>query len=231
LNKYLEKIGKPILDAELSILKNYGQKRLTVREREELLTEIGLGMVSPSNIVRAVYQVEDLLKSTQQIQLLPTVGKNLTSSSLGEVIVDGQTGIPFRFATCCTPKFGDSIVGYISRQKAVSVHKMNCRMVLNSNQDRLISVAWANVKKSDVFKYRVNLVIELEDRVGMLRDITNIISDQNINIVDLSLGRTNPNELIKLRNVVIEVNSYDQLETLLNKLERIPDVLSVKKVD
>lgn len=231
-NKYLEKIGKPILDAEMSLLKSYGKKRLTVKEREELLVEIGLGMLSPTNIVKAVYPLEDLLKSTQQVEVVIDPKKSVVGSSLGEVVVDGQSGIPFRFATCCKPKRADGIVGYISRQKAVTIHKSTCSMVLSSNPERLISVSWAQDTSNTLNKkYKVELVIELEDRVGMLRDLTNVISDLNVNIVDLFLENPKDGKPVKLRHFIVEVANYDQLELLLYKLERIPNVLSVKKID
>lgn len=230
LNKYLEKIGKPILDAECSILKSYGKKRLTVKERDELLVEIGAGVVSPSVVVKAIFPLEDLLMSTQQINTKPDLGKNIVKSTLGDVIVDGQTGIPFRMATCCKPKVTDSIVGYISRLKAVTIHKANCKMVLSSNPERLIAVEWANSEKTNNV-YRVNLVLEIEDRIGMLRDIANVISDLNVNIVDLSLQSPASGGALKVRHLIVEVANYEQLEILLNKLERIPNVLSVRKVD
>jgi GTP pyrophosphokinase len=231
MNKYLEKVGKPILDADGSILKTYGKKRLTVKEREDLLVEVGLGMISPTNIVKAVYPLEDLLTSTQQIETISSKTKTVSKSTLGEVMVDGQTGIPFRFATCCKPKKSDQIVGYISRLKSVAIHKSSCKMVLKGNPTRMINVAWVSSEPNYNGKYRVNLVLELNDRVGILRDISNITYDMNINIVDLSLQSPANGGAVKLRHLIVEVTDYDELDKLLNKLERIDSVLSVKKID
>jgi (p)ppGpp synthase/HD superfamily hydrolase len=77
----------------------------------------------------------------------------------------------------------------------------------------------------------VNIVLEIQDRIGMLRDIANVISDLNVNIVDLSLQSPASGGALKVRHLIVEVVNYEQLEILLNKLERIPNVLSVRKVD
>jgi GTP pyrophosphokinase len=232
LNKYLEKIGKPLLDTDYSIIKKYGAKRLTFKEREDVLSEIGVGAISPSLIIKAIYPLEDLLQSTQQVEpALVASNINLLKSTLGEVVVDGQTGIPFKFATCCKPKRTDQIIGYVNRGKAITVHRLNCKMVKNNNLDRLISVNWVSEINPQFGKYKVNLVLELEDRIGLLRDITNIVSDENVNIVDLSLQKQTNGSPIKLRHLIVELDNYDQLEHLLYKLEQIPNVLSAKKID
>ncbi len=232
LNKYLEKIGKPLLDTDYSIIKNYGSKRLTFKDREELLAEVGVGAISPSLIVRAVYPLEDLLQSTQQVEpVIDATTHEILKSTLGDVMVDGQTGIPFKFATCCKPKRTDQIIGYVNRGKAITVHKLTCKMVKNNNLDRLISVNWVTAPTKEFGKYKVNLVLELEDRIGLLRDITNVVSDENVNIVDLSLQKPTDGRPIKLRHLIVELDNYDQLEHLLFKLEQIPNVLSAKKID
>lgn len=230
LNKYLERIGKSVLDPDYTVLKKYGGSRLTFKEREKILEEIGLGMILPSQVVKAVFPLEDLLLSTKSVESTEKKKMPLgeTRSLSEDVVVDGLDGIPVRFATCCKPKQCDMIIGYAGRDKKVAIHKIDCKMITRNNPDRRIAVHWSSC--IDQHKYRVNLVVQLEDRIGLLRDMSNIISDEGVNIVDLSMEKT-ANENVKLRNFVVEIISYDQLEHLMNRLERIPSVISVKKLD
>ena len=226
LNKYLERIGKPILDSEYSVLKNYGgKKRLTYRDREKILEEIGLGMILPSQIVKNIYQIDDLLTSAEQAVLIKSPSDN--SSSVEDIIVDGISGVPYKLATCCKPKSSDEIVGFVNRSKAIMIHKLSCKMLVNNNPSRRIDVRWRS--QMSVKKYRADLVVEFKDRIGMLRDLTNVISNEGVNIVDLSLESYDDG--MRVRHLVLEISEFDQLEHVMNKIEQIPNVFSVRKND
>ena len=185
-------------------------------------------MILPSQVVRAVFPVEDLLQSNQQVKPVKKVRKVVKKKIPKEVLVDGLSDLPVKFASCCKPKVGDSIGGFITRGNSITVHKANCKIFISAEKDRRVFVSWAHADANS--KYRVNLVIELEDRIGLLRDLTMIVSDQGVNIVDISLQRST-SETVKLRHFILEVDSYEQLEALMNKMERIKNVISVRKVD
>jgi GTP pyrophosphokinase len=228
LNKYLERIGKPVLDSDYSILKFFGGNRLTVSEREKVLEEIGLGMILPSQVVKAVFPLEDLLTSNQQIKTVRKSKKSKKKVIPKEVLVDGLKDLPVKFASCCKPRIGDPIDGFITRGNSITVHKSNCKIFNSSEKDRRIGVSWAHMSANT--KYRVNLVVELEDRIGLLRDLTMVVSNAGVNIVDISLQRST-SETVKLRHFILEVDSYEQLENLMSKIERIDNIISVKKID
>lgn len=231
LNKYLNRVGQAAMDSEYSILKNYGGGRLTVADREKLLEEIGLGMVLPSQIVRSIFPVEDLLRSPKDAvkimrnkKLIRSRGKK--SDIKKDVVVDGMKDLPVKFAKCCKPKKTDSIIGYVTRGEGISIHKANCKIVFNSSDDRLVSVSWANQKPGN--KYKVALTLEFKDRMGILRDVSDVVTNSGVNIVDVSLRVTDDSDTV-FRGFVLEVDDYDQLERVMDRMERIENVISVKK--
>jgi len=228
LNKYLQRLGKPVLNGNYDLLKKYADKDLTFKAREKLLEDIGAGQILPSAVVRNVFVEKDLLscdikdspkyKKGRKAKLVKTKNKN--------VLVDGLSNLPIKFAPCCGPKVGDVILGYVTRGDGVTVHKFDCKVLHDADKERVISVEWESPDKD---KYQVGLVFEMRDRVGLLHDITKVISDAGVNIIDISSSRED-NEGGKIRNCVVEVTSYEQLNRMLDRLERIKNIVSVRKV-
>ena len=84
-----------------------------------------------------------------------------------------------RMANCCTPILGDDIIGYITRTRGVTVHRRNCSNIIAEREtERLIPVAWSQAHEL----YPVRVRLEAQDRVGLLRDITSLVSEEGVNI-------------------------------------------------
>jgi GTP pyrophosphokinase len=218
LNTFFEKMGKPLLDAEYSVLKKYGDKDLTLKQREKILEEVGAGVIVPSVVYKSVFANENRAKKTKK-KVKPAV------SNLREVVIDGGEDLRIRYATCCDPQPGTKIVGYVTRGSGISIHAKDCKVMLNGLSDRTIPVRW----KGDVVDDRidVSLCIELVDRVGFLFDVSQILRDEEVNIKDLSLDK-NSGDNIKMRLLSISVNDEDQLKRIISKLERVESVIGVR---
>lgn len=220
INAFFEKMGKPLLDSEYSVLKKYGDKDLTVKQREKIVEEVGAGVIIPSTVYKNVFPENIIKKKPKKVKVKKESGKR-------EVVIDGVDEMKVRYATCCSPMPGSKIVGFVTRGSGISVHRKDCKVMLNGLKDRTIPVRWKGEVEESALD--VNLCIELVDRVGFLFDVSQILTQEGVNIKDISLDK-NSDDKIKLRLLSITVDDEDQLKRIVSKLERVESVIGVRQV-
>lgn len=139
----------------------------------------------------------------------------------------GAEGLLTRLARCCNPVFGEPIVGYVTRGRGITVHRADCRTILNEpDQERLVDVTWGDGKAQQ--GYPVRVWIEAWDRVGLWRDITSAVADAGINIEAVEQVPTRkPDRAVLMSTLTIQ--SIAQLTTILDKLNRLPDVIEARR--
>lgn len=220
LNAYFEKMNKPLLDSEYSVLKKYGDKDLTLKQREKIVEEVGAGVIVPSTVFKNVFGVSVKPKKAKKKKIKKV-------ANLREVVIEGADDLRVRYATCCNPMPGSKIVGFVTRGSGISIHRKDCKVMLNGLKDRTIPVRWRG--EEDDTQIDANLCIELVDRVGFLFDVSQILRDEGVNIKDLSLDKNSGNK-IKLRLISITATDEDQLKRIISKLERVESVIGVRVV-
>jgi GTP pyrophosphokinase len=130
-------------------------------------------------------------------------------------------------ARCCNPIRGEKIVGYISRGKGVSVHSANCPNVVNLLYDpeRRIDVEWD--KGTDEARYTVRLTMQVEDRKGILADVSAKVADINTNIT--SVEATTDDDRRGRINMTVEINDMKHLEKVIKSLRGVNGVIDVER--
>lgn len=220
INKKLARLGKSKLDADFSFLKNYKKQNLGKKGREALLERIGNGSVSSSAVVKDLLEFEEFaIKKTRKKPIASLRGVRKKD----EVLIEGVAGIATKLAKCCEPKTGDEIVAVMSRAGAM-IHKKDCRQIQRVADERKLAAVFASDVKSQLIKIEV----AAKNRVGMLHDIAGVIAEMKINIADLSLKKSDKHEI--LHELVIEVESLDELEKLLGRLEKIEGITRAARV-
>ena len=143
------------------------------------------------------------------------------------VKIMGAEGLLVNMARCCGPAAGDSIIGYITRGRGVTVHRDDCSNVHNiSDTERLIEVTWGSV--SDEQTYLVPIEVVAQDREGLLRDISTIIADEKINITTVEVVTR---QQIATLYITLELGDNHQLLRVLDKIEGIPSVHEARRVN
>ena len=128
-------------------------------------------------------------------------------------------------ARCCNPVPGDQIVGYVTRTRGVTVHRADCHNVLNEEEhERLVEVEWGTVTKL----YPVQILIEAWDRVGLLRDITTVVTEDKVNMVGVRTTEIGDGSVAI--QATLETTGIEQLSRLLSRLEIIRGVRTVDRV-
>ena len=143
------------------------------------------------------------------------------------VVVKGDPDLLVHLAHCCNPVAGDEIVGFITRGRGVSVHRANCPNVadLMRNPSRMIDVAWDT---SGATEFRVEIVVEATDRMGLLKDITVAIGDAGANILSAAT-QTSAQGVARLR-FLVAISDASLLDTLLAAVSRVPSVYDARRI-
>lgn len=218
VNEYLAKIGKPLLTTDLGLLKEHQGKRLPYGEREDLLVEVGKGMLFASALVKRLFSFAEIVSGLANTTPRSTprrggIKKSLKTKKLvhapKQIFIAGHKDLPYRFAKCCSAKETDMLIGFVMRGGNVSIHKKDCRMVRGKDQKRFQKVTFSTGA--------VSIALDLEDRIGLMRDVGNLTASLGIKVIDFISKRHQ-----SFLNV--EINSLDELEKLLRALESIPGV-------
>ena len=184
---------------------------------EDVLAAIGDGTVTPRLIVKKIvgqklYQTLDEKKSKTK----KTTEENEVGNSTN------LNGILIRYAECCKPKKGDAIKGFITQGMGITIHRADCRNLLTSPQEKVIDI---NFDLTDEIEIKVE--VRGNDRVGFIRDITDVVSNEKINIVKIDNKHTARDESII--NLEIRVADPARITDLLPKLRNIQGVTGVRK--
>jgi guanosine-3',5'-bis(diphosphate) 3'-pyrophosphohydrolase len=212
---------------------------------EEMFIAVGYGKVSPLKVFQRLFpelsankSVENLAKEENAAaastptgnfsKILSTAQTKFKSTPKKDVVrVDGMDDLLFRFSRCCNPLPGDEIVGFISRGRGISVHKLGCTKVLDFNSERLIEVSWA--QEADKLKRNVKIRVVCNDEKGILNEMSRIISAQGINIKSLNIRVNADGKAVG--SIDLELNHKDQLANCLKELEGLTGIISVERVN
>jgi guanosine-3',5'-bis(diphosphate) 3'-pyrophosphohydrolase len=142
--------------------------------------------------------------------------------------VVGQGDLLVYRARCCNPILGEAIVGYVTRGKGVAVHSVNCPNVENLmyEPERRIDVEWAS-DESTPSAYPVKLTVSCDDRFGMLKQITAVISDTKTNIRNIEARTGNGQANV---DIVLDVADLKHLQEIVAGVRKIPGVHDVQRL-
>jgi len=211
LEREIQRLGIPEINFEKMA------RELGFKTPDEMFIELGCGDLSVSKVIRQFSETEesaDILSATA-----PT--SEATSTDAVEVV--GLKGLLSTMAKCCNPTPGDQIVGYITRGRGATIHRQDCPNILNiEDRERLLQVGWGHVERT----YPVSVKIKAYDRQGLMGDISNLLSDEGINIADVSV---NVNHSFADLRLTIEVRDLAQLSRILTRIENLPNVMEAHR--
>jgi GTP pyrophosphokinase len=149
-------------------------------------------------------------------------------SSANAIRVKGHGDLLVYRARCCNPIRGEGVVGYVTRGKGVAVHALNCPNVVNLmyEPERRIDVEWATDDGAPS-AYPVKLTVFCDDRFGMLKQITAVISDTKTNIRNIEARTANGQANI---DIILDIADLKHLENILGGVRKIPGVHDVQRL-
>ena len=199
-------------------------KKVQLHTVDDMYAAVGSGELSAAQVLNAA---QGLVGSTPEPVL--RLKKPGASSYRSPVQVRGVGNLLTKMAGCCKPLPGDSIIGFITQGKGVSIHREDCARLINlqsSSPERIIDVEWGDAPRAD---YKVDVAIEAYDRQGLLRDITELFANARINVLAI-VTATNKKRHTATMNLTVEVPNLGSLSKLLERIDRLNNVISAVRV-
>ncbi len=237
--------GKDILDKTLKIygtsikqlLKDNHLKEaydeLHISNEDELYEHVGAGKYTVKDLIEHVPHLKHLTTQddSQKLQEIELYSNKMSQSVRKKankdnaVIVDGMSDLMVRLARCCNPIPGDSIVGFITRGRGITVHTVGCNRVDAETLSRTIKVNWNN---DFAFTHPVNIRVITQDKPGILSLISKTINNGGVNIRS-ALAKSMPDRKGSFV-FEIEVKDYSELLKTISGIESLQEVISVTRV-
>jgi GTP diphosphokinase / guanosine-3',5'-bis(diphosphate) 3'-diphosphatase len=218
--------GKTTLDKELRRLGkgDIGLEKLArefnFRSVEDLYLSIGAGDLPVSRIVNHL-TLEEEVKEEDLITIRETSPGTISDSGIS---VLGLKDVHTNLGKCCNPAPGDDIVGYITRGRGATIHRMDCSNILNVRErERVVKASWGQPKVT----YPVPVQVRAFDREGLVKDVSSIIADEKINIRDWAVQVAKHQAVL---DIILEVKDISQLSRVLNKIEKLHNVRDARRV-
>ena len=219
--------GRAVLERELKRLALHNVEleslpaMFKVRSLEELFEALALGDISAGHIARILHeQKAENEPAPVRAEAVPI----RHDSGKGALVIEGVGNLLTVLARCCQPLPGDSVCGFITRGRGVSVHRTDCRQLgrLRSlDPDRIIEVEWSGAGQRS---YEVNLIVRGYDRKGLHKDVSNVIAAANLNVLVVD-ARVDPERNEVHMNYRLKVADFGQLSKLLGQLQAVPNVI------
>lgn len=198
---------------------------------DALFAAIGDGQISTQNVISHLVKdagSDEVDEEVEQeaLPLRSVERTKKTTASLG-ISVKGVGDVWVKLARCCTPVPGDRIVGFITRNEGVSVHRTDCQNMLNLEDrqpERVVQVEWTSTKGT----FMVKIQVEALDRRNLLSDVTRVLSDHGVNIISGSISTGT--DRVATSQFSFEMADPQHLNTLLTAVRRIDGVFDVYRI-
>jgi guanosine-3',5'-bis(diphosphate) 3'-pyrophosphohydrolase len=198
-------------------------------KEDDLLMQVGFGKVIPAQVLKVLFpelesepKPEEPKGRLQRISRIFTKAKRRAPSGIR---VQGEQDVLVRFAHCCNPLPGDAIMGFITRGRGVTVHKLDCPKALDLDPERRIDVAWDGDAE---VQHPVTINVHSSDKAGLLAEVSKTFSELKVNISQANCRVTGNGRAINTFH--FQVGHLDDLKQVMRTLQRIKGVYSVERV-
>lgn len=202
--------------------------KLNLKNKEEVLASIGRGDFGAVTVLNAITSLQEKTAPVKSVKSIKKKPKKPVKVAGSDVTISGVGNLLTNIARCCKPVPGDEITGYVTLGRGVSIHRADCANVIRSakiNEDRIIDVSWG---KSTSENYVVDIRVTANDRPGLMKDISNLLSTTDVTLIGLNCAVDKTDRIAHV-SISVEVDSIHPLRQVIHNLRQIPDVVQVRR--
>jgi guanosine-3',5'-bis(diphosphate) 3'-pyrophosphohydrolase len=227
-------LGKELLERELrkarkempndGALLQEAAEALNLPNFEYVYAALGRGELGPSAIFKQLFPNEERTFQERAASTFERLVEKVRGTGKG-VRIQGLENMMTRYSQCCQPVPGDKVIGYITRGRGISIHRIDCPNILNLSEhpERRVEIEWETDSGERFF---VRLVVEGDDRRGLLSDIATSITDTGTNIGSAEIKTTDGG---MTGQFVVEVQDLTHLKKVMKSIKRVAGVLNVDR--
>lgn len=225
--------GKDLLDRELKRLGlqhadlSVAARKFHAENIDELYIQVALGDTGPNQVSRALLEAERAA-SQPAVPAPPRPTARRDGLGKSKFTVEGVGNLLVQLARCCQPVAGEPIAGYLTRGRGITVHRTDCAALARlaaAHPQRVLPVEWGKAGSG----YEVDVQVRAVDRRWLLKDITNLIAQEDAHVLEINSDNVRDTGRAQLR-LRLKVSDYGQLSGLLGKLDALPGVSEVRRL-
>jgi guanosine-3',5'-bis(diphosphate) 3'-pyrophosphohydrolase len=196
-----------------------------LNDLDDLFSAVGFGRISAQSFLSRIFPgTEDKPEKEPLAQRIVRGIRKTLGLGEGAIRVKGADDLLIYIARCCSPVYGEPIIGYVTRGKGIAVHRTTCPNIADMHPDRRITVEWA---RSHDGTMPAELVIITEEKQGMLAKIMARIDAAKVNVRGLN-AQTTDNRTAEI-NMTLDVSDIEQLNEILRSVKDVPGVLEIRR--
>ena len=243
LANYCKAQGVVLSDLLKNEYTDYCMRKYGFRDWDSVLAALGHGGLKEGQIVNRLQSAYDKKnpKHTTDQEILDAVAKSTENTGASKpaaavksksgIVVAGLSDVSVRFSKCCSPVPGDEIIGFVTRGRGVSIHRTDCVNMMNlseADRQRIIEAEWSVDSQGSADEdYDAEIVIYAYDRMGILMDITRVLTENKIDVKAMNT-RTSKQGIATI-NVSFAIRGVEALNELIKKLRNVPNVTDIER--
>ena len=228
LNKYLEKSWLPLLDKDMSVLKNFEWRVYSTVERENILEQVWNFSVSPSSLLRKIIKVSypqrERQREKERQRLVNERSLNTESVEVTteekinrDIFIWGQKDIEYRCWKCMERESSEEkIIAHINSKWIITVHKVDCPELDFVNKERLMNAFYEWDENASLF---LEVAFEFYNKLWVLKELSAILFSMNINVLSIFTEQHNKSKLILKLSLEIQEYDYLQIDRFIDRVK------------
>lgn len=249
VERELRSFGRSCTDQQISEIAANVASRIGMADTDDFYNSIGYGGLSVSKISpklksefdRVVQPIQEEEPKNQpdengEISYRPTNTRSSSRNLNQTIIVDGIDNCQIRFARCCNPLPGDSIIGFVTRGFGVSVHKSDCPNAVAGQQkedekDRWVKVHWSqySINRSNSENgFETVLQIYAKNSLSVIAELSNLLNDMKVQVNSLNSKAVQSGKILMI-TINITCKNTTHVTTIVQRIRKISDVTDVTR--
>ncbi|KFZ31741.1 (p)ppGpp synthetase [Pseudidiomarina salinarum] len=227
------KLGKELLETELHKLSlpltqaSQVLERFNLQHIDDLCAAVGAGDVRLHQVINQLRPAADA--TSERLERLTARKPKRSAGKQSDVRVQGIGNLLVQFAGCCQPLPGEKILGFVTQGRGVSVHRQDCEQLqhlLQLHPERGLAVSWSQQEQTS---YRADLLIEADDRNGLLHDITSILANEKASVTQLETTTDSSAQQARIMLGVL-IDSNQGLQRIISRLQQLKSIHQVSRM-